>query len=266
MTTLKSLLAAAAGLSLLALAGCSSPAGNAGTPAKTAVPIVKFGDLASVPAGFTLTPEANNANATYAALALVTDQAAQTNQTIWDYGLNTKAWVSEGAPARVPEAKALKFTIKAVGPATEAGKIDGQNAHTVLDLKGLTFPSLTDRERVSFSIKMDNPGDTFRKCGLTVTLKGSGEEFYATLNDAPNTNWDWLYWGDWQFINFRVPLSLLKPVAGNPHATFAAAAAAGVVLNEVVLNFRMDTGTGAPGEGGAVNTVYTGYLDNLNLY
>lgn len=255
----------------LTLTGCTSATTDTPTTnppvvvAPLALPLDLAG-MASVSSNITLGAGENNLNATYPALSLVTDHSAQTNQWVLDYGTNVKKWVDEGAPARTPEAKALQFTVKAVGPATEAGKTDGMNAYTVLTFKNMKFTDIANKTGITFSVKIN--GLTSAGVKATIRAVGAGGDVNASawttpLNDAPNTGWDWVWFGHTQFVNFQVPFSVFVKAAGasQTEANIAAAVAAGTVFDQFELKFRMDTG-----DNGVKGTDYTAFIDNVKLY
>ena len=260
---------ACAGVAMAGLTGCFGPTSNPPPGgALSPVPVLTFeGTIDS--ANWSAAAGYQN-GATIAPLAMDTTNHGSISAGGRNYlkaGSGTQTW-----PDTVDLGnQTLKFVLR-----TDSAASGG--SHVVVTFLNLDLKAMTGRTGVEFYLMVPGGPD---KVGVSPILRyndGTNENavvFTAPLNDPTVENftdptnssvvYDWVYFGDKVFLHFKVPFDCFSVPgwASGSYSTIAAALAGGVKFNEFNLDFRMDT---TDASGGAINTDYPAYLDNVTFY
>jgi hypothetical protein len=173
-------------------------------------------------------------------------------------------------------AQSLHFVLRTDDATANGG------SHIVLTLNNVNFGDLTGKTGIEFVLNV--PGGPIN-VGVSPIIRyndGTNENaqvYSAPLNDAAvedfassGSVYDWMYFGtagvDNSPLHIKIPFSAFSVPgwAGTGHpATIADALAQGVIFNEFNIDFRMDASV-SDGSGGAANTNYDGYIDNIATY
>jgi hypothetical protein len=265
---------------LLALAACSSPTGNSKNTGGTGTAFPLTFEGTSLPSGASIAAGYQN-SATIAALSLDTSNNGSISSGGRNFaysGSGTKTWpdsVSLGT-------QTLKMVLRTDDATSNGG------SHVVLTFTGLDLSDMSTKTGLEFYMYVPQASsNALADIGVSPILRyndGLGTSnsenhvvFTAPLNDPTAENfspgnsasvYDWVYFGDGVFLHFKIPFTCFSvpgwaPSGTNVYSTVAAALAAGVKFNEFNIDFRMDTtATG----GGAADTDYPAYLDNVGFY
>lgn len=254
------------------MVSCNSPVNpNPGVdPSLTPVAILDFEGISAIPADWVFAAGSGN-TATIAAPTLDTTTplgvTATGGRNYLYAGSGTKTWPDDVDLGN----QKLKFVLRtdfATG-----------SSHVTLAFKNLDLSGMNGRTGLEFTMKLYNAGG-FTQIGLAPILRYStalddnAAVYSAPLNDpiAENfsnsgTVYDWVYFGDDAYLHFKIPFSCFSvpgwgPVGSIP-TTIAGALSSGINFNQITFDFRFDV---TDASGGAINTNYPGYIDNIGFY
>jgi len=268
----KSIVGTLAVLALISLlTSCNSPVNTdpGVDPALSPVAVLNFEGISSIPVDWVFAAGSAN-TATIAAPTL--DTTAPTGITATGgrnflyNGNGTKTW-----PDNIDLGnQKLKFILRT----NSSG-----SSHVTLAFKNLDLSAMKGRTGLEFTMKLYNAGG-FTQIGLapllrySTALNDNAAVYSAPLNDPVAetfsnnaTVYDWVYFGDDAYLHFKVPFSCFSvpgwgPVGSIP-STIAGALSSGIKFNQITFDFRFDT---TDSTGGAINTDYPGYVDNIGFY